>query len=29
MEAKNLEQLSRRIILKTKQLDQDLVTSMI
>ena len=25
-EAKNLEQLSRRIILKTKQLDQDLVT---
>ena len=28
-EAKNLEQLSRRIILKAKQLDQDLVTSMI
>ena len=28
-EAKNLEQLSRRIILKAKQLDQDLVISMI
>ena len=28
-EAKNLEQLSRRIILKAKQLDQGLITSMI
>ena len=28
-QAKNLEQLSRRIILKAKQLDQDLVTNMI
>ena len=28
-QAKNLEQLSRRVILKAKQLDQDLVTSMI
>ena len=28
-QAKNFEQLSRRVILKAKQLDQDLVTSMI